>query len=52
MMLLAGMVLLAGAYLYLSLRDPLLAERVAGTGFCLLLFVVALITYLSVRKDL
>ena len=52
MMLLAGMVMLAGAYLYLSPRDPLLAERVAGTGFCLLLFVVALITYLSVRKDL
>lgn len=51
-MLLAGMAMLAGIYLYLLPQDSLLAERIAGTGFCVLLFVVALLTYLSVRKDL
>lgn len=51
-MLLVGMALLAGAYVFLFPQDPLLAERVAGTGFCVLLFVVALLTYLSVRNDL
>lgn len=51
-MLLVGMLLLAGAYLYWLPSDPLMAERIAGTGFCVLLFVVALLTYLSVRKDL
>lgn len=51
-MLLVGLVLLAGVYLYLLPQDSLLAERIAGTGLCLLLFVVALLTCLSVRKDL
>mgnify|MGYP001775179788 CR=1 FL=1 len=51
-MLLAGLLLLGLIYLWLSPQDPLLADRVCSTGLCVLLFVVGLLCYLSVRRNL
>lgn len=52
LMLAAGLLLLGVLYLLLQPADPLLADRVCSTGLCLLLFVVALACYLSVRRHL
>ena len=52
LMLLAGLLLLGLIYLWLSPQDPLLADRVCSTGLCVLLFVVGLLCYLSVRRNL
>lgn len=50
MALLGGLALLGAVYLYLRPQDAVLAERVASAGFCALLFVVGLASFLSVRK--
>ena len=48
--LLIGFAALYGAHWYLAPQDKQLAEQVLYTGICILLFVVALANYLSVRK--
>ena len=45
-----GFAALGGAYWYLAPQDKLLAERVLYTGICALLFVVAVVNWLSLRK--
>lgn len=47
--LLGGSAVLAGTYVWLAPQDKDLADKVVSTGFCLLLFVVGLASYLSVR---
>lgn len=47
--LLIGGALLFGAYAYYLPQDEILAERILGTGMCILLFVVGLGSFLSVR---
>lgn len=47
-----GFGLLALAYGLLHGENELLAQQIVAAGFCLLLFTVALFSWLSVRKDL
>lgn len=47
--LLVGGAVLGAVYLWLAPQDKALADKVVCTGFCLLLFVVALASFLSVR---
>lgn len=48
--LLAGLLLLGAAYLYLSAQDELLARRVLCTGVCVLLAAGAFISWYTARK--
>lgn len=48
--LLAGFVLLGGAYFWLLPDDELLARRVLSTGICILLATAGLISWLLARK--
>ena len=50
--LLLGFVVLGVAYAMLRSQDELLAQQVVAVGFCVLLFSVALGTWLTVRRDL
>lgn len=47
--LLVGSAVLGGTYVWLAPQDKALADKVVCTGFCLLLFVVGLASFLSVR---
>lgn len=48
--LLVGGAVLGAVYLWLAPQNKDLADKVVSTGFCLLLFVVAAVSYLSVRS--
>ncbi len=48
--LLAGLALLRAAHHHIALNDEKLADQVLALGFCLLLFGVALASWLSVKK--
>ena len=50
--LLVGGAVLFGFDLYLRPRDKQLADQVLTVGVCSLLFVVALASWLSARKDI
>ena len=50
--LLTGGAVLFGFDLYLRPRDKQLADQVLTVGVCSLLFVVALASWLSARKDI
>ena len=50
--LLAGGALLGGVHLYLRQQDKVLADQVLSVGVCSLIFIVALASWLSVRKDI
>ena len=47
-----GFVLLFIAYAYVQPEDPELASRIMAGGTCILLFTVALGSWLSVRREL
>lgn len=46
-----GFALLGAAYALLAEQDKLLAQQTLAVGICALLFVVALWTWLSARRD-
>lgn len=50
--LLVGAVLLGAAYALVQGERPELARQIVAAGVCVLLFSVALGTWLSVRRDL
>ena len=50
--LLAGGAILSGVHFYLRGSDKLLADQVLSAGTCALLFLVALCSWISVRKRL
>ncbi len=48
--LLGGLALLGGAHYLLAQSNEVLADRVLALGFCLLVFGVALASWLSVKE--
>lgn len=50
--LLSGLVLLGGAYAWLSGTDKQLAEQVLCAGICVLLFVVAAVNWYMARRGI
>lgn len=50
--LLVGGAVLGGVHLYLRRQDKVLADQVLSVGVCSLIFIVALASWLSVRKDI
>ena len=52
LVLLCGFALLGAVVCVLNARDPLLARQVLSGGICLLLFGVAVGSWLSVRRKL
>lgn len=50
LILIFGSAVLASLYAYAAPTDKALAERILSTGICLLLFIVALGSFLSAKK--